>query len=296
MKKLYWGIVGALRSLRSKTKKGYYKIMLMEAGKPSVRKYLDKVMAHPSMLRDASGDFHYEFSQLPVYDELNRLYPLREKAGDGDTFTRAVNLMGWLCSNTQYSGYSAYDPSKPEKQFLKLMEYAFQNKFSHAVNCAALAIALSDCLMAVGIHAIPVWQAAAHGSGFWHVTVHVFLPEEGRWVMLDPSFALYLTDGAGRALDLMEARDRYLRNEPLTIARYNLNGGQFFRDKYLSTFLMPCSFEFSLWRGNAPELRNPSRMVYLIPEGVEPEDASMTLISQEQLLASPSGGNYDHRL
>jgi len=287
MKKIYWMIVGAYRSMKSKTKKGYYKIMLMEAEKPSTRKHLENVMSHPSMRRESDGEFHYEFIRLPVYDELNRLYPLREKAGNGDTFARAVNLMGWFCSNTQYSGYSTYDPSKPEKQFLKLMEHAFQNKFSHAVNCAALAIALSDCLMAVGIDSMPVWQAAAHGSGFWHVTVHVFLPEEGRWVMLDPSFDLYLTDGAGRALDLMEIRDRYTHHMPLEIARYNLNGSQFFRDKYLPAFLLPCAFEFSIWRGNAPELRETGQMVYLLPEGVDPEDESMTLISQEQLLAAP---------
>jgi len=286
LKKLYWMIVGTLRSIRSKTKKGYYKIMLMEAASPNTRKHLEKVMAHPSMNRESDGEFHYEFTHLPVYDELNRLYPLREKAGEGDTFARAVNLMGWFCANTQYSGYSAYDPSKPEKQFLTLMEYAFRNTFSHAVNCAALAIALSDCLMAVGICAIPVWQAAAHGSGFWHVTVHVFLPEEERWVMLDPSFDLYLTDETGRALDLMEVRERYTRNQPLEIARYNLNGDQFFRDKYLPTFLMPCAFEFSIWRGNAPEMRNAERMVYLLPEGVDPEDAGMALISQGQFLAA----------
>lgn len=285
MKKLYWMIVGAYRSLKSRTKKGYYKIMLMEAGKPSVRKLLDKVMAYPSMRRESGGEFHYEFTHLPVYDELNRLYPLREQAGNSDTFTRAVNLMDWFCSNAQYSGYSAYDPSKPEKQFLKLMKYAFKNTFSHAVNCAAQAIALSDCLMAVGIHAMPVWQAAAHGSGFWHVTVHVFLPEEERWVMLDPSFGLYMTDETGRALDLMEIRENYTRKKPPVIARYNLNGSKFFRDKYLSCFLMPCSFEFSLWRGNAPELRNSS--VYLLPEGVDaPQD--MTLISQAQFLAAPT--------
>ena len=287
-KKIYWMIVGTLRSIRSKTKKGYYKIMLMEAEKPNTRKYLENVVAHPSMDREGGGELRYQFTHLPVYDELNRLYPLREKAGDGDTLTRAASLMGWFCSNTQYSGYSTYDPKKPEKQFLTLMEYALQNKFSHAVNCAAKAIALSDCLMAVGIYAMPVWQAAAHGSGFWHVTVHVFLPEEERWVMLDPSFDLYLTDETGRVLDLMEARERFTHKKPLEIARYNLNGGQFFRDRYLSCFLMPCAFEFSLWRGNAPELRDSGRMVYLLPEGVDPEDASMTLISREQLLAAPT--------
>jgi len=313
----YFGIIKSIPNfIRTRTEKGYYRFMLKEAEKPVTRELLNKIYKYPGMNKNTETDFRYQFTRLSIYDDLNRLYPLREKAGKGETFSRALNLMEWFCMNTKYSGYSTYNIFKPKNQYLKLMEYAFKNKFSHAINCAAKAIAFSDCLMALGIYALPVWISnAVHdkkdcsfGYSFCHVVVHVYLPEEGRWVMLDPSLDAYLTDESGKTLDLIEIYERTARKESLKIARYHLNGSQFFKDKYLSGFFQPCLFEFLVWKGNAPELRDLNCPVYLVPDSFNQKEylkalakkhktnkfytealKNMTLISQEQFLAKPEG-------
>jgi|GEM_PF-3441454 len=237
-----------------------------------------RVYQNPVLTQASEHDFSYEFTYIPFYDELKAKYPLEKMAGTGDAFTRSLNLMEWFCANTKYNGQSFHNPFKEKNQYMNLMDYAFCNDFSHAVNCAAMAIAFSDCLMAIGIYAMPVWML---NEGECHVTVHVYLPEEERWIMLDPSFDSYITDDTGKALNLAEIRSRFVRNEALYLGRYSFNGSQFFKENYMTFFVYPALFVFEIWMGNREEQRKQNAVIY--PDGIG------TALSEEQFLAKPAG-------
>jgi len=270
-------------AVRSITERGYYRFLETYSRDALWQEQMDRIDQFPALNQTAGDEFRYAFTYLPVYDEMKKEYPLEEKAGDGDTMTRSLNLMEWFCSNTKYNGASFRNPFKAKNRYMNLMRYALKNTFSHSVNCADMAMGFSDCLLAVGICAMPVWLMNTNNC---HVVVHVYLPEEERWVMLDPSFDAYLLDGAGKVLDLIEIRARTAKKEPLEIARYSLNGSQFFKENYLPFFVQSSLFEFGIWRGNAPELRE-SDCVWLEPEGFDVDTDTLTLISEEQFLAKP---------
>jgi len=99
------------------------------------------------------GGWRYQCKRLPMHDKLSDAYQLHAVAGKGNTFERALRLMDWLAAHTWYCGMRIY--CLPDNG-LKTLRYAFDKPFRRAINCRHKAIALSDCLMAVGIAAIPV--------------------------------------------------------------------------------------------------------------------------------------------
>ena len=260
------------------TQKAYNRHLANSARDENWEMKMERIYQNPVLTQASKHDFSYEFTYVPFYDELKAKYPLDKMAGTGNVFTRALNLMEWFCANTKYNGQTFHHPFKEKNQYMNLMDYAFRNDFLHAVNCASMAIAFSDCLVAIGIYAMPVWMLNEEEC---HVTVHVYLPEEQRWIMLDPSFDSYITDETGKALNLAEIRSRLVQDEALRLGRYSFNGGQFFKENYMTFFVYPALFEFQIWMGNSEEQREQYAMIF--PDGIG------TALSEEQFLAKPAG-------
>ena len=225
--------------------------------------------------------WRYQCKRLPMHDELQKAYDLEEIAGQGDTFTRALRVMGWLTAHTWYCGMSFWSGSLPDNG-LKILRYAYDNPFRHAINCRHKAYALADCLVAIGIAAIPV---CIINEGYCHLVVHVWLPEERRWVMLDPSFDSYITDETGRALNLFEIHDCRRRGEALNVPQYNFNGTQDCRESYLEHFVLCSLWEISTYNSTGSK-QGDSRNA-LLPEGVASKDNKLRSITATELLAEP---------
>jgi len=225
------------------------------------------------------GGWRYEFKRLPRHDELLERYGLDEIAGQGTAFERALRVMKWLTAHTYYSGMSVWSCRLPDDG-LKILRYAYDGPFRKSINCRHKAIALADCLMALGIFALPIWLVR---DGACHVITHVWLPEESRWVMLDPSLDSYIADEAGRVLHLIEIYERHRKGKALHVAQYNLNGTQDCREVYLNSFLLGCLLEIEVYDGTDSRRNDPRNR--LVPEGVEPRDAKTRVITTAELLA-----------
>jgi len=156
--------------------------------------------------------FTYDFSD-PVLIELDETWGLREIAGEGDTLPRALHLMRWLRAHTNKVSKSKFRGSLNAAEILF---FAFDNK-RVGLNCKQYSAAFSEMLMAVGIKAKAMWCYPAVDEDENHVVVRVYLPEESRWVMLDPSFDLCVMDETGRILDAWELRQRLAGRAPLRL-------------------------------------------------------------------------------
>ncbi|MDR2687116.1 MAG: transglutaminase family protein [Oscillospiraceae bacterium] len=187
---------------------------------------------------EGDGGWRFQFERLPVHDALLRTYRLDEIAGQGDIFTRVLRIMDWLTAHTWYNGHAIWPAWRFQgsEDSLRILRYAYDGPFRRCLNCRHKAFVFADCLTAAGMHAMPV--AMGGDSGGCHFTVHAWLPEARRWVMLDPSFNAYLTDETGRALNLVEIQGRHRQGEKLCAAQYSLNGTQDCRDIYLEGFLL----------------------------------------------------------
>jgi hypothetical protein len=153
---------------------------------------------------DASRiEFEYDYSH-PSLAELKTKYGLEAIAGTGDTQSKAIKLLNWLCAGTSHKG--DYD-NHVEKNGLALLEYTYNNGPEKGLNCYNLSIVLSEMYLSLGIQARALWLMPKNSNDMDnHVVVMVWLPEMGKWIMLDPSFNSYFLDANGNVLGPLETR------------------------------------------------------------------------------------------
>ena len=227
------------------------------------------------------GGWRYDFMRRPVHDKLLKKYDLDVIAGQGAAFERALRVMDWLCAHTYYNGMSLWTAALPDNG-LSVLRYVYDKPFKRAINCWHKALVLADCLIAVGIVAMPIGMISQNNC---HYTVHVWLPEEQRWAMLDPSFNAYITGETGRALNLIEIHECHRNNKEMHVAQYHLNGTQDCRETYLSSFILG-SLQELLVCNDAGNKRSGLQNC-LVPEGVTIRDNKLRAITATELLAEP---------
>ena len=252
------------------------------AQSPEAAQLLQKARRAPSI----EDSWRYDSTRRPLHDKLLAAYQLNEISGEGTAFERALRLMDWLTAHSCYNGMeirASFLFQGKRETADRLLRYTYDGGFARAINCRHKAFALADCLMTVGINALPVTIVQTGGC---HLVVHAWLPEEERWVMLDPSLNSYITDETGRALHLIEIYDRHRRGEQLHVAQYHLNGKQDCRDVYLNSFVLGCLLEIEVYNGTGSKRKGPRNR--LVPEGVEPKDAKLRTITTMELLAPPN--------
>jgi hypothetical protein len=138
-----------------------------------------RLMVKSDFSREDAVDvaFTYDFDD-PRLVELDAAWGLREIAGAGDTQTRALNLLHWLCAHTRHGNPQSL-PEGLRMNAQALLGWACDQP-GNDPNCAHLSVILSTCLLAVGIKAYPLWCFPKVYKGDNHVVVQAWLPEEGR--------------------------------------------------------------------------------------------------------------------
>jgi len=210
-------------------------------------------------------DFTYDFDN-PKLAQLDAKWGLSDIAGEGDTQTRALNLLHWLCAHT-IKGNPSSLPEGLEWHAQSLLDWCYDQPESFP-NCMQLSIILSECLLAVGIKAYALWCFPEVYVNDNHVVVQVWLPEEERWIMLDPSFNLYVMDETGRILDARELRGNFAGGIPMHWNEDTSWNGSGYLD-----YMAKNSFYF--WRKQEMRygaLHKGTRRVYLCPVGYQLED------------------------
>jgi len=161
-------------------------------------------------------NFSYD-NNNPHFNQLKSNYPIETVAGNGDDFSKAVNLMNWVSEHIFYKG----DYEGTLGNSLDLLNYAYNKGESGGINCVALATILSDCMLAVGLKARRAFlMPCSPYDGDFHAVTHVYIREMNKWVMLDPTFNLYFSNEQGEYLSLLELRD-YLANQNPVIKNNN---------------------------------------------------------------------------
>jgi len=211
-------------------------------------------------------DFIYDFDD-PRLAELDAKWGLRETAGAGDSQSRALNLLHWLCAHT-VKGNPQSLPESLEMDADGLLDWSFDQP-GNDPNCKHLSIILSECLLAVGIKAYALWCFPKVYEGDNHVVEQVWLPEERRWIMLDPSFNLYVMDDAGRILDAPELRQRLAGRVTL-----RLNAESKIEAKYYLDYMAKDMYYFNRSRSTKYGIiaGNKAEWVFLLPAGYEPHE------------------------
>jgi transglutaminase-like putative cysteine protease len=242
-------------------------VLFMTLGGCGERRYSKLLAKGSDFARDDAIDvtFTYDFDD-PRLAALDAKWGLREIAGLGDTQTRALNLLHWLCAHT-IKGNPQSLPDDLRMNADSLLDWCFDQP-GNDPNCKHLSIILSTCLLAVGIKAYPLWCFPKVYEGDNPVVVQVWLPEESRWIMLDPSFNLYAMDGKGRILDAPEIRKNLAGNVSMRLNEgVTWNGGG-----YLDYMAKDMYYFYRYQDMRYGILQEKAQVYYLCPTGYNLED------------------------
>jgi hypothetical protein len=224
-------------------------------------------------IKAGNSGYKYIFEYLDYYTKLKDLYNLENIAQNGNTLLKSLNIMQWLTDNTYYCGQSNHDGI----EVFSTLEYALKGGFEYAIRCDQKSMALSECLLALNILAHPValedYEYNDTGDGITgicsHSCTHIYLPEEEKWIMFDPSFNAYFTDKNGIILNIIEIKNTLKKREPVVLSQYSLNGhGDIFRKGYPYNFIYNLSFRIGVWDGNHSSNRIYNKNL-LYPEGID---------------------------
>lgn len=148
--------------------------------------------------------FEYKFDErenmLDIIEEY-KLDELVEGKSDVDT---AITLMNWLCERYKHGNppNGLEDNRTPQE----LMEHADNN--GGATNCRGLSLILAQLIRAYNIKAFHI-TCMPYEEPFndCHVVVSVYCESLSKWIMLDPSYNLYLSNENGELIGVEELRD-----------------------------------------------------------------------------------------
>jgi len=168
-------------------------------------------------------DIHFSYDNNNAnFDLLKNKYPIETIAGDGEDFSKTVNLLHWVSEHIYHKGN--YDGTIAHNS-LDLLDYAYDKGSLFGINCMALATILSECLLAIGLKARRVFlMPCSPYDGDNHVVTHVYIKELGKWVMFDPTFNAYIKNEQGMWQSLIELRKLLADQKPVLFndeAKYN---------------------------------------------------------------------------
>ncbi|HOJ48468.1 MAG TPA: transglutaminase-like domain-containing protein [Bacillota bacterium] len=228
------------------------------------------------VFRDDGADVRVKYLVDADYWELKNAYPIEKAAEGGSDFDRAVNLLNWISSHIFH--YGNYD-NRIRNTALDLFDYAFDKGVYHGINCRSLSLAMTECLLALGMKARAVYIMPFSPYDFDnHVVCECWIKELNKWVMLDPTYNLYLSDKDGTPLDISELRQKIAEQEEVVFsASANYNGAAVDKDELL-TYYAKDLFWFMLSDIQGPDSEGIKgrRMITIAPVGF---DAKKCLIA-----------------
>jgi hypothetical protein len=241
-------------------------LLVLCSGCGDKMKYYDLLAEDNDFDRDDAVDIEFTYSfDDPGLAQLDEARDLSGIAGEGDTQTRALNLLHWLCVHTKHGNPNL--PEDVEWHAQGLLDHFFDRE-GKGPNCMMLSIILSECLLAVGIKAYALWCFPKVYEGDNHVVVQVWLPEESRWIMLDPSWDVYVMNDTGDILDAPT-----LRQSLADGATLHQNDESLMKEKSYLDYLAKDMYYFT----RAEDVRygvipDSALRIHLCPDGYEVED------------------------
>lgn len=211
--------------------------------------------------------FTYQSKNNDQLKQIKNYFNLDSIAGKGDEISRILNVMTWLHNTITHNG--SHWANIESYNAIDLYNYSREN--NTGLNCRALAIALNDCYLSLGIKSryitcLPSDELASDA----HVINSVYVKSLDKWIWIDPTFNAYVKDEKGNFLSIEEVRERLINDEPLVLnddANWN-NKIDYKKAFYLDYYMAKLLYSFNRQCDSKYESETPNggeHGVYLIP-------------------------------
>lgn len=243
----------------------------------------------PEYARDEERNEKFEYAQPS--DSMLTLareeFNLDSIAGTGDDVSRIKNLLYWVHDNIEHNGSNGF----PEGPRTLSNIYHSSKRNNCGYNCRALAICLTEALLAEGIPAryLTCEPKAWNTDKDCHVICVAWSNLLGKWIWVDPSFAAFVTDENGVLLHPGEVRYRLQHDLPLVLnedANWNHQDLQT-KEDYLETYMAKNLYIFSANMLNQADPegsfgnRRRGTSAALVPQGSDYSNAGIITTDEE---------------
>lgn len=188
------------------------------------------------------------------------------------TWEKTLAIGKFVASNIPHDNQKEY----PEYvNAIGLWEYT--KTVAPAFNCRLHSILTYELLTAAGIKARYITCLPYDkNDNDCHVVNEVWLPETGKWVMIDTDMRRYITDKKGNLLSLAEIREHFI-NDKKIVVYYDFESPSS-RISYYYAYMAKNTYWFCRWGDlgfyqedykTFPESKLRSRYYALVPEGFE---------------------------
>lgn len=224
-------------------------------------------------------------AEIKEYFHLDTLY-----TDTVSTWEKTLAIAKFVATNVPHANQKV---QPKQKNAIYLWEYT--KTVEPAFNCRLHSIMLFELLTSVGIEAtyITCMPQDKHDQDC-HVVNQVWLPELGKWVMIDSDMGgCYATDSLGNLLSLQEMREFYIQDKP--ICYHPQFGEAVGSDFWYYDYMAKNTYWFSCWEAihfdqEPAEGRDVGRYIHLVPEGYKPFGTNrkdMVTHDVEQFWAAP---------
>ena len=257
-----------------------------------------------SGIRNQVIEIRFDRTNQARYDKMVQL--LREtgpyKADTADVkinyvpdSKRAEEILDYFCLDTLYDACaSTWEktlaigkfvanniPHDNQKEYPKYVNaiglWEYTKTVAPAFNCRLHSILNFELLTAAGIKARYITCLPYdRNDNDCHVVNEVWLPEIGKWVMIDTDMKRYVTDKKGNLLSLAEVREHFINDEKVVV--YHDFDNPSSKISYYHAYMAKNTYWFCCWGDlgfyqedykTFPESKLRSRYYALVPEGFE---------------------------
>ena len=208
---------------------------------------------------------------------------------------RAEEIMEYFCLDSLYDACAStwektlaigkfvatnipHDNQKEYPEYVNAIGlWEYTKTVAPAFNCRLHSILNYELLTAAGIKARYITCLPYdRNDNDCHVVNEVWLPETGKWVMIDTDMKRYVTDRKGNLLSLAEIREHFI-NDKKVVVYHNFDDPSS-KISYYHAYMAKNTYWFCCWgdlgfyqedRKTFPESKLRSRYYALVPEGFE---------------------------
>ncbi len=222
------------------------------------RKDRIKFNIHPVIDSERAAEIREYFQLDTLYDET------------ATTWEKSLAVARFVATNIPHANQTI----QPEKRnAIYLWEYTKNTE--PAFNCRLHSIMMFELLSAIGIEATYITcMPEDSNDSDCHVVNQVWLPELGKWVMIDSdSGGFYATDNDGNLLSLQEMRESYIQGSPILYHPQFAETGS--SDNWYYDYMAKNTYWFSCWESihfdQEPAAgKDAGRYIHLVPKGFKP--------------------------
>jgi len=230
--------------------------------------------------------FTYDLNRRDLYENIIKEYNLDAVTAGYSDVDLMIVLLNWVCDNFKHNGMN----SMPDKcDAISIINYCKENP--DGINCRGLSILLAELCRLYGIEAKHITCYPKENPCVdVHVVTLAYSKKLNQWILLDPTWRLYLKDKDGNYMNLASLRESFAHNDEIFAnenagwnnTHFDMGVYKEFMANYLFRFKCGTTFSFGSDDG-----QNGNTVNILVPVNYSEDRAEITTTSKNAFWAVP---------